>query len=78
MSNSYVRLESEGFEQAASMLSRSMDAFQESVLMFKSSVDKYQELLGMAAENNLRAQNGITLQKSNGELINGAYENCCD
>ena len=59
MSNNYVRLESEGFEQAASMLSRSMDTFQESVLMFKRSVDKYQELLGMAAENNLRASKGL-------------------
>lgn len=62
--SAYVRLESEGFEQAASMLSRSLDTFntdtfQESVLMFKRSVDKYQELLGMAAENVLRASKGL-------------------
>lgn len=55
MSNS-INLNTEGFDQAAAMLARSMDnfntdSFSESVLMFKQSVEKFQTLLGMQAEN---------------------------
>lgn len=64
MSSNFMRLDSEGFDQAASLLARAMntfntDSFSESVLMFRQSVYKYQTLLGMQAENELRASQGL-------------------